>query len=708
MLSSSTATNQLPVTIRAPAPIEAFLSDPVLLVLDDSATMRQVYAYALSDRFIVRAVEKISNARAVLMESPEVIVVDGGLEEADPYETAASLKKLLKKTVAVIATSRFHPWDAKRAAKSGIEHFIDKPFESDVLRARLDVLLGREPVDPPSAAVATMKPNPRSRTPSPVAAAIAPRFVAPVHAPKPVAAPGQPTPAIAAAPAKLAPVVKAPPPKPVVYDLGFSGGWGEEEPAEESPEAAVEDDGFGGGWGDDAAAEEPAEAAVEDDGFGGGWGDDAPAEEVAEAEDAPADAEYTDASEGDEPAPEAEAEAEAEEAEAEAEAEPEATEGEAAEAGWGGEFDASEFAAELTAEDGDNADAAPADEGADDAGPADEVPEDAAPEADEPGAESDAEYTYSGDDTPEAEAEELAAEAELEAPAPEADAVEEAAEDAEAAWGGEFESSEFASELTADAELPPADEVVEDAAIEAEEPTAEADAEYTDHTGFGDAPADADADAPEAELAAEAEPGEPAPDAESVAEEAAEDEEGGWGGEFEPSEFASELTADAELAPADEGVEDAAPEAEEPAADADAEYTDHTGSGDAPADADAPEAELAAEAETGEPAPEAESVEEEAAEDAEAGWGGEFDAGPFSSELTDDPLPTEAAIPHASGSGSELRVLAEELDKLGLTALQASSVLKLTMQIVERAVWDVVPRLAEQLIREELDRLTRP
>ena len=111
-------------------------------------------------------------------------------------------------------------------------------------------------------------------------------------------------------------------------------------------------------------------------------------------------------------------------------------------------------------------------------------------------------------------------------------------------------------------------------------------------------------------------------------------------------------------------------------------------------------------------------MEEAAAEgDAEAApaqdaWGGEFDAEGFAAELTaDDPEAEDAAahgVPEAGASGSELRTLAEELDKLGLTATQAAAVLSLTREVVERAVWDVVPRLAEQIIREELDRLTRP
>ena len=353
---------------RDPKPLEAFLSDTVLLVLDDSATMRLVYAHALSDRFTVRAVERVANARAVLPEGPDMILVDGGLEEADPYEIAANLKKPRKKAVAVILTSRFHPWDEKRAAKAGLEHHIDKPFETDAFRARLDVLMGREPLDPPSAAAMVLKANPKTRTPKPAPAApSAPS--APIAVTKPVAVPvvvKKVETAAAIAPTMAVAAVKAPPkpPKEISYDLNFSGGWGEDESAatetageggeddaafaggwgDDAPaaegEAAAEDDGFGGGWGDDTAAAEP-EAAAEDDGFGGGWGEEEPvAEESAEAaaegaEETPAEeesAEYTDGAEATEAT-----------AEGDAEAAP-------AEDAWGGEFDAEGFSAELTPE----------------------------------------------------------------------------------------------------------------------------------------------------------------------------------------------------------------------------------------------------------------------------------------------------------------------------------------------------------------------
>ncbi len=45
---------------------------------------------------------------------------------------------------------------------------------------------------------------------------------------------------------------------------------------------------------------------------------------------------------------------------------------------------------------------------------------------------------------------------------------------------------------------------------------------------------------------------------------------------------------------------------------------------------------------------------------------------------------------------------------LGLTPQQAEAITALTREVVERIVWEVVPTLAETMIREELKRLTAP
>jgi hypothetical protein len=81
------------------------------------------------------------------------------------------------------------------------------------------------------------------------------------------------------------------------------------------------------------------------------------------------------------------------------------------------------------------------------------------------------------------------------------------------------------------------------------------------------------------------------------------------------------------------------------------------------------------------------------------------------SERTPKPAPAApapaAAAPIAaamSGNGADF---AQKLGALGLTSQQVEGVLSLSREVVERVVWEVVPTLAETLIREEIQRLTK-
>jgi CheY-like chemotaxis protein len=60
---------------------------------------------------------------------------------------------------------------------------------------------------------------------------------------------------------------------------------------------------------------------------------------------------------------------------------------------------------------------------------------------------------------------------------------------------------------------------------------------------------------------------------------------------------------------------------------------------------------------------------------------------------------TARAMPAASE-------LSAKLDGMGLTSDQVAGVLELTRDVVERVVWEVVPELAEAMIKEEIRRLT--
>jgi len=67
------------------------------------------------------------------------------------------------------------------------------------------------------------------------------------------------------------------------------------------------------------------------------------------------------------------------------------------------------------------------------------------------------------------------------------------------------------------------------------------------------------------------------------------------------------------------------------------------------------------------------------------------------------PAPAPTPKPAASGDGAAIaRAVAA-----GLTKEQAEAIAKLTREVVERVVWEVVPDLAEAIIQEELARLLK-
>ncbi|MET0386298.1 MAG: response regulator [Polyangiales bacterium] len=66
----------------------------------------------------------------------------------------------------------------------------------------------------------------------------------------------------------------------------------------------------------------------------------------------------------------------------------------------------------------------------------------------------------------------------------------------------------------------------------------------------------------------------------------------------------------------------------------------------------------------------------------------------------------QVAAPLSSAVAAAHGDLERKLNGMGLTAEQAEAVLSLTREVVERVVWEVVPDLAETLIKEEIRRLT--
>ncbi len=79
-----------------------------------------------------------------------------------------------------------------------------------------------------------------------------------------------------------------------------------------------------------------------------------------------------------------------------------------------------------------------------------------------------------------------------------------------------------------------------------------------------------------------------------------------------------------------------------------------------------------------------------------------FSSEPAAAVIASTSLPAQArAVANEALSHS----VVERLETLGLTPDQVEGVLKLSAEVVERVVWEVVPELAEAMISEELHRL---
>jgi CheY-like chemotaxis protein len=68
--------------------------------------------------------------------------------------------------------------------------------------------------------------------------------------------------------------------------------------------------------------------------------------------------------------------------------------------------------------------------------------------------------------------------------------------------------------------------------------------------------------------------------------------------------------------------------------------------------------------------------------------------------------PPAPAVAASGGNGAHAE-FASKLGGLGLTPAQIEGVLSLSREVVEKVVWEVVPTLAEAMIKEEITRLTR-
>jgi CheY-like chemotaxis protein len=105
-----------------------------LLAVDDSATMRKVLEITFAgDEFRVVAVDSASNALGRMSEDPSVAVIDTALGGDDGYALAKEMRSRSGRLAVVLLSSRYNPYDPNRGREAGVDDFIDKPFDTQML-----------------------------------------------------------------------------------------------------------------------------------------------------------------------------------------------------------------------------------------------------------------------------------------------------------------------------------------------------------------------------------------------------------------------------------------------------------------------------------------------------------------------------------------------------------------------------------------------
>ncbi|HUF25212.1 MAG TPA: response regulator [Vicinamibacterales bacterium] len=116
-----------------------------LLLADDSVTIRRVIELTFADENV--RVESVSSGRAAMASieaaPPDIILADAGMPDVSGYDIAAFVKGRpdLRHIPVILLAGAFEPLDEARSRKSGSDGVLVKPFEPQMVVARVRELL---------------------------------------------------------------------------------------------------------------------------------------------------------------------------------------------------------------------------------------------------------------------------------------------------------------------------------------------------------------------------------------------------------------------------------------------------------------------------------------------------------------------------------------------------------------------------------------
>ena len=145
--SGETMLPAAPVVVE---PVVEHRAHPLIMVVDDSITMRKVTTRVLerNDMDVVTAKDGLDAVEKLQDKIPDVVLLDVEMPRMDGYELATYMKNdaRLKQVPIIMITSRTGEKHRQRAFEIGVERYLGKPYqEADLLRNVQESLSAKNP-----------------------------------------------------------------------------------------------------------------------------------------------------------------------------------------------------------------------------------------------------------------------------------------------------------------------------------------------------------------------------------------------------------------------------------------------------------------------------------------------------------------------------------------------------------------------------------
>lgn len=122
-----------------------------ILVIDDDYSLRELLHMMFGERYEVLKAKDVFEAREILRNPVDLIILDIMLPAIDGYSFCNEIKSSVatKHIPVLILTAKHQIPDMQPAIDAGADEYLTKPFDSDYLLKRVSVLIEKIPEEIP-------------------------------------------------------------------------------------------------------------------------------------------------------------------------------------------------------------------------------------------------------------------------------------------------------------------------------------------------------------------------------------------------------------------------------------------------------------------------------------------------------------------------------------------------------------------------------